>query len=172
MPQFAQNLIVALSDVPTPRCIMDQLGAAADCLAKVSIIDFTSGVYPEIDDEGVTIQEAKNIEDALLAIYHAHTHAPGISTVIWTLSKSRSLALRPLFLRHTELAMHKLQNAYAELSQAVCGLDDLVFCGKDKSGYPDPLPNALSESLAPTIDRANEYLRRDGILVPIGGSSA
>ena len=169
MPQFAQNLIVALSDVPTPRGIMDQLGAAADCLAKVSISNFTSGVYPEIDDEGVTPQEAKSIENALLAIYHAHTNASGIGTVIWALSKARNLALRPLFLRHTELAMDKLQSAYCELSQAVCGLDDLVFCGEDDSGYPEIPPNPVGGILAEAIDQADAYLRREGILIPIGG---
>ena len=143
--------------------------AAADCLAKVSIGNFTSGIFQQIDEEGVTPEEAQTLEQALVAIYRAHTESSGIGSVLYALSKSRNLALRPLLLRHTEMATRKLQAACWELSQSVCGLDDLVFCGMDQSGYP-PMPKVRASSmLEETIDQADAYLKREGILIPHGG---
>ena len=170
MPFFAQSVLRNLHGSPAPRSVLEDLAAAADCLAKAHIGNFTTdGLHPALDQEGITPREAQDIEAALLAIYHAHPDAPGVAAVLWALSKARNLALRPLFLAHVERAMQRLQLAYGELSQAICGLDDLIFCGADVGGHPELPPNGVGGVLADTLNHADAYLRREGILIPYGG---
>ena len=98
------------------------------------------------------------MEDALLSIYRTHPHDEGISTVIWALTKTFNPSHRPLFLHHTEWAMRQLMSAYANLSQAVGGLQGF--------SRPDTFSDNRGSIMAEAIDLADAYLKDEGILIP------
>jgi len=134
--------------------------AAADCLSKFHLAGFYSSEFAEINEQGVTEQEALSIKNDLLSLYRRSSKCDGLSTLIWALSKARDASLRSLFLDHAKFAMEKFMAAYGELSQCVVGLGDFY--------EPVEVPTNRSELIAEVVDKADGYLRDAGIFVPIG----
>jgi hypothetical protein len=159
MTRFPQLLIEKLRGYADASTARDTAIASGDCLSKALVVGFTSSLYPEIDEHGVTDEEAAGLKCALVALYHRNPNSAEVSSVIWALAQARDPKLHGLFIEHARAAMRRLSVAFAELSQCVVGLDEFSI--------PTQVESGRSELMSEVINQADAHLRMAGIVVPL-----
>lgn len=160
MTQYPQLLIGRLRTCTDAAMARDDVMASGGCLSKARILNFSSGIYPEIDRDGVTEAEAVALEHELVQLYRRDPNSTAISSVLWALAQGRNPVLRGLFIEHSKAAMQRLTAAYAELSQCIVGLEEF--------SKPNQVDSNRSGLMSEVIDTADAYLREAGIIVPVG----
>ncbi len=100
MPAFAQTVIGQLQSFITSPVDTHILVAAADLISKHKIENFHSGVFPEIDREGVTQSEVKAIREYLILLLSVSNDPSILGTILCALSKLRDPGLTGLVQHH------------------------------------------------------------------------
>lgn len=159
MGMLVSQTIRNLNNSQTTADLDSCVWIVSDLLKKTSQANYFSG-FKEIDDEQVTEDERKQLQNALLEALGRNTDPRWIASILSALGSGRDPSLRDLWLRYLAMYLDALKGANAVVYSVLVSLDDLgepVFQGASSRSSVDVERN---------IDFASKYLHARGVTIP------